>query len=261
MAANNSPRAMPPLILTDLPADMVQHIVARMTLAHYIARAAPSCHVVSVAARNAIKVRKFSREVVMLAPCTAVLCTERSTAAFPDGCLVTGDQNGVVKLWRDCACERTVLTQANTNGAQINALVVLSGGARFVSVSSGEATAKLWTLDGNLERTIEVGGDVIKHAITATPDGLHFVVGLCAPSNSPNNGEVKLYHVDGTLVHTFKGHHGYVGAVVVTLDGQHIISGGYDKLVRVSVGCQDDFRCAKKISDAQSAPRRAAAAS
>ena len=71
MAANNSPRAMPPLILTDLPADMVQHIVARMTLAHYIARAAPSCHVVSVAARNAIKVRKFSREAQATARTTA----------------------------------------------------------------------------------------------------------------------------------------------------------------------------------------------
>ena len=46
---------MAPKLLTDLPADMVQHIVVRLTLAHHIARAAPTCHVVSVAARNAIK--------------------------------------------------------------------------------------------------------------------------------------------------------------------------------------------------------------
>ena len=56
-----------PKLLTDLPADVVQHILVRMTLAHHIARAAPTCKVVSVAAGNAIKVRRFSSEVVTLA--------------------------------------------------------------------------------------------------------------------------------------------------------------------------------------------------
>ena len=64
---------MPPLLLADLPADVVQHIVARLTLAHHIARAAPTCKVVSVAARNAIRVRHFSSEVVTLAGHTNVL--------------------------------------------------------------------------------------------------------------------------------------------------------------------------------------------
>ena len=54
---------MAPKLLTDLPADMVQHILVRMTLAHHIARAAPTCQVVSVAVRNAIRVRQFSSEV------------------------------------------------------------------------------------------------------------------------------------------------------------------------------------------------------
>ena len=56
-----------PKVLTDLPPDVVQHILVRMTLAHHIARTAPACHVISVAARNAIKARRFSSEVVMLA--------------------------------------------------------------------------------------------------------------------------------------------------------------------------------------------------
>ena len=57
---------MPPTLLADLPADVVQHILGRLTLAHHIARIAPTCKVVSVAARNAMKVRKFSGEVVTL---------------------------------------------------------------------------------------------------------------------------------------------------------------------------------------------------
>ena len=64
--------------------------------------------------------------------------------------------------------------------------------------------------------------------VAALPDGVHFVVGLY-------NSEVRLYHVDGTLVHTFKGHTNTMRAVAVTPDGQHIISGGglYDNLVKV----------------------------
>ena len=55
-----------PKLLTDLPADVVQHIVVRLTLAHHIARTAPTCKVVSVAVRNAFKVRPFSSQVVTL---------------------------------------------------------------------------------------------------------------------------------------------------------------------------------------------------
>ena len=78
---------MPPLLLADLPADVVQHILVRLTLAHNIARAAPTCKVVSVAVRNAIRVRKFSSEVVMLAGHTNwVMCV----AAAPDGRVIAG---------------------------------------------------------------------------------------------------------------------------------------------------------------------------
>jgi len=57
---------LPPGFFNGLPADVVQHIVVRFTLAHHIGRAAPSCKVISVAARNAMKVRPFSSEVVSL---------------------------------------------------------------------------------------------------------------------------------------------------------------------------------------------------
>ena len=66
------------------------------------------------------------------------------------------------------------------------------------------------------------------YCVAALPDGVHFVVGLGA-----GVGEVRLYHVDGTLVHTFEGHDRSVNALAVTRDGQHIISGSSDTLVKV----------------------------
>ena len=75
-------------------------------------------------------------------------------------------------------------------------MAVLPGGARIVSVSN-DGTAKVWTIDGTLERTIRVDGLLAALALT---DGVHFVVGGFVERR------IKLYHVDGTLVHTFKGH-------------------------------------------------------
>ena len=51
---------------------------------------------------------------------------------------------------------------------------------------------------------------------------MHFVVGL---GSGLNDYDVELYHVDGTRVHTFKGHDDALWALAVTPDGQHIISG------------------------------------
>ena len=96
----------PATLLTDLPTDVVEHIVVRLTLAHHIARIAPTCKVVSVAARNAIRVRQFSSEVVTLAGHTdSVLRTfthhtdmVTSLALLPDGLRF------VSCSWDDTAC-------------------------------------------------------------------------------------------------------------------------------------------------------------
>jgi WD40 repeat protein len=73
--------------------------------------------------------------------------------------------------------------------------------------------------------------------VAALPDGAHFVVGLAGNGRpdyaDEHENEVRLYHVDGTLVHTFEGHTGWVHAVAVTPDGQRIISGSQDTRVMV----------------------------
>ena len=94
-------------------------------------------------------------------------------------------------MWRGGVCERAI--EAHTG--MVFAVAVLPGGARFFS-GSHDGTVKLWTLDGALERTVDVDSPV--YCVAALPDGVHFVVGLY-------NDEVRLYHVDGTLVHTFEG--------------------------------------------------------
>ena len=144
-------------------------------------------------------------------------------AAARDGRIITGF-DVTVGVWRDGACERTIQAHRTNAGA-------LGGNARrsaLVSASHDHTVKRLWTLDGALERTFTVGTPVLR--VAAMPDDVHFVVGL---GRGTNEGDLGLYHVDGTLVYTFAGHPGAVHAVAVTPDGQHIISGSYDKTVKV----------------------------
>ena len=207
--------------LLDLPTDALGLVLYQLTLAHDIAAVAPTCHQLCDAAKIAMKARPFSSEVVTLAGHTQPVV---GVAAATDGRVITGAWDSSLKIWRDGVCERTI--QAHIN--DVNAVAVLPGGERFVS-GSDDQKVKLWTLDGALDLIFELESIVL--CLTALPDGVHFVVGLGGGPNE--SSEVRLYHVDGTLVHSFKGHTAAVWVVAVTRDGQNIISGAYDGLVKV----------------------------
>ena len=185
-----------------LPTDVLSLILYQLPLAHDIALAGLTCRALCDAAKLAFKARPFYSEVVTLAGHTRFLTWAMPT---PDGRIITSSDR-TVKVWRDGACERTIQPQP--------------GWAMAVAVSV--------SLDGALPPMPNEDGNV--SCVAAMPDGVHFVAGLC---NGDSEGEVRLYHVDGTLVHTFKGHTDNVTAVAVTPDGQHIISGSRDNLVNV----------------------------
>jgi hypothetical protein len=171
----------------------------------------------------------YSGEVVTLPGATDnVKCVE----AAPDGRIITSSQN-MIKVWlRDLWPEPERTIEAHRGG--VNAVAVLPGGVRFVS-GGWDGTAKLWTFNGALERTFEVGYPVL--CVAALPDGLHFVIGTGRHPSGDRGYDVSLYQVDGPLVHTFNGHgtggSGNVSAVAVTRDGEHIISGSADRTVKV----------------------------
>ena len=195
--------------ILELPADVLSLVLYQLTLAHDIAAVAPTCRVVCDAAKLAQKARPFSGEVVTLAGHDAML---RCVAAAPDGRIITSSNDGAVKIWRDGACVLTIPASEH----MCVGVAMLPGGARFVSTFTGHDvhendSAKLWTLDGALERTFEVGSAVHRSRRCPTACTLPSALVRC-----PNIGDVRLYHVDGTIVHTFQGHDDYVWALTVT---------------------------------------------
>jgi len=209
--------------ITALPSDALSLVLAQLCLVRDIKRAKRTCRAFRDAAAEA---ERKHRLVCFEGHKNEVL----SVATSPDCRIITASRDMTINVWRDGACERTSQSHEHI----VRAVAVLRGGARFVS-GSPDGTVKLWSLDGVLERTFAVRSEAL--CVAALPDGVHFVVGL----GVGNGGELRLYHVDGTLVHAFtahtprkpahKGH--AVRAVAVTPDGQHIISGSNDMSIKV----------------------------
>jgi WD40 repeat protein len=201
--------------LLELPTDVLSLVLYQLTLAHDIAAVAPTCRALCDAVKLALKLRPFSGEVVNLAGHTDIV---NCVTAVSDGRIITGSHDRNIKVWRDGACERSI--QAHIH--MVRAVAVLPGGARFVSVAN-DGSAKVWMLDGTLERTIQTDGLLFDLAVI---DGEHFATG-------GSQKWVKLFHIDGTLVATLQGHDGYVLALAATPDGQYIISTSLDETIKV----------------------------
>ena len=123
------------LHLIELPPDVLSLVLYHVPLAHDIALAGLTCCVLRDAVRLTFKARPFSGEVVTLAGHHSFVNT---VAVAPDGRVFTGSDDYTVIVWRNGACERTI--QAHTH--DVDAVAVLPGGARFVSVSYSTAPTR-----------------------------------------------------------------------------------------------------------------------
>jgi WD40 repeat protein len=205
--------------LIDLPLDALGLVLYQLPLAHDIAAVAPTCHALCDAAKLASKLRPFSGEVLTLAGHTGMVF---GVAVAPDGRVITASSSSI-KIWRDGACERSIL---KAHRFLVSKVSVLPGGAHFVSCS-GDGTVKLWTPDGDFERNVvERTSGYAPACLAAMPDGVHF---LLSRTTDIDSSAVRLFHVDGTLVHTFVVRGGcngaWVSAVAATRDGQHVVVG------------------------------------
>ena len=127
-----------------------------------------------------------------------------SVAVAPDGRIITlrRHQCKTVAWWRVCAPSRCTRALSLPRCCRAGALL-----QRLVG-----RDRKLWTIDGR-RRGFELGtaheeGMCIVHCLAVLPDSVHFVVGL--DGDGVTGFDVRLYHVDGTLIHTFEGHEAWL---------------------------------------------------
>jgi WD40 repeat protein len=224
--------------LIELPADVLGLVLYQLLFAHDIAAVAPTCRALCDAAKLALKLRPFSGEVVTLAGHAETVC---GVSATPDGCIVTceGGRDRTIRMFRGATCvwskqadggPRPVAGQDYVNAAAVAGTRVISG---WASSEDSNGKVRIYTREGVLESTIETGVSV--HKLAVHPDGIHFAASVhgLPPHPLHPRADIRLYRIDGTLVHTFEGHMWAVHAMVFTRDGQHLISGSNDNLVKV----------------------------
>ena len=229
--------------LIDLPADLLAHVLVRVPLAHDIGRAAKACRVLRSAARLAFVERYYSRAVVTLTGHNddVAWCPHHDVScvmATPDGRIFTGSLDMTIVMWSGSQWEHSTLVYDSristspfmgpehvhestwAHRGPLDGLALTPDG--FFLSGSADKTVKLWTLNGALERTFDVGSRAFRIAVM--PDGVHFVVIV---TWGGNQREMKLYHVDGTVVGAFDlpVRRRDLSSLAVTPDGQHVICG------------------------------------
>ena len=249
MPTTRAQRARMTRFIIDLPADALAHVLYYLTFAHDIAAAATLCRAFRHAARITFKARPYSNKVVTLNGHAALdgnghNALVGSVAAVPDH-VITGSGTDI-KLWRDEVCVRTIKAAQGERPVhpttRISKLAALPGGERIICCW-GNGTVQIYTLDGTCECQFLVQ-DFVKRppetlwyhwymisSLVVMPDGVHFLIGLMG-------GEIRMYHVDGTMVYTIDAHicEQYpalgvnVAALAVTTDGKHIVSGATSEL-------------------------------
>ena len=213
-------------LLCRLPLELQASILFHLPLAHDIALTGLACHSLCDAAKLASKSRPVSSAVINLKGETGWICNRLSVSPAGQIVAISGP---VIKVWSSDGEELRSVVMASER--DVSKMALLPDGERFLASSGHEL--KMFKLNGDLERIVVQYSDECQfiHRMMVMPDGLHFVVGL--GTDDLYRYEVRLYHVDGTLVHIFESHFKRVTALASTQDGQHIISGSRDQLVKV----------------------------
>ncbi len=103
--------------------------------------------------------------------------------------------------------------------------LVFSPDSQYLASASGDGTAKLWHLKGNLEQTL-VGHTSAVWRVAFSRDGQQIATGS-------GDKTVKVWTLDGKVINTLKGHKAAVWGVAFSPDGKIIASGSVDTSVKL----------------------------
>ncbi|NEP60467.1 MAG: hypothetical protein F6K31_26270 [Symploca sp. SIO2G7] len=157
-----------------------------------------------------------------------------STVSFsPDGNFLAHDYGRKIMLWKiregsiDKSSSKIIPknSYAHQDIEMINKLV-FSPDSSIIASASPDTTIKLWSIEGDLLKTLTGHNDWIRW-ISFSPDGKLL-------ASSSNDGTVKIWNLrEGKLLRTLVGHDGVVEAVEFSTDGNLIASVGEDKTLRI----------------------------
>ncbi|QLE49830.1 hypothetical protein FD724_18195 [Nostoc sp. C057] len=177
------------------------------------------------------KVKIKKRDGTLIASYKNVHSKVTSGVLSPDGqtiAMAGVDKNIQIsrrdRLWQGVAHRAATLQILKGHQAEVWH-VVFSPDSRLVGSASGDTTAKLWTLDGNLFRTL-VGHSAAVWRVVFSQDSKMLATGS-------GDNTVKLWTLDGKLLNTLKGHKAGIWGIAFTPDGKIVASGSVDASIKL----------------------------
>jgi hypothetical protein len=96
---------------------------------------------------------------------------------------------------------------------------------KYILTGSGDGTARLWDLEGNLIK-IFIGHSGYVNSVAFSSDGQSILTGS-------SDRSARLWNISGKVIRDFKGHSMSVNSVAFSPDGKEILTGSKDRTARL----------------------------
>jgi WD40 repeat protein/energy-coupling factor transporter ATP-binding protein EcfA2 len=103
--------------------------------------------------------------------------------------------------------------------------VTFSPDNKYILTGSGDATARIWDLNGNMIK-IFIGHSGHVNSVAFSPDGQKVLIGS-------DDGTAKLWDMQGNVITVFSGHKSGVTSVAFSPDGLKVLTGSKDATARL----------------------------
>lgn len=136
-------------------------------------------------------------------------------------------KSNITRIYSDNAFYKLIARQEDAIAKQEDAItaVVFSPDSKYLLTGSGDATARLWDLEGNQIR-IFIGHSGYVNSVAFSPDGRSVL-------SASTDRSARLWDLNGRVISDFKGHSMSVNSVAFSPDGKKILTGSSDMTARL----------------------------